>query len=1461
MNVDRALQEAEEPKNKGRYKCSRVFGCLGRMFSFPLLAVLLWFWFVPVAVAGCSPTNSTSDPTAINSPSLPTSLLDLQFGLSLNGSRGVGGQSNGSEVAALGCDKFASFAAAVGTAPWPGNNLSFGASWQFTGDGWFDPSWIGNSSGDFGDAVLVIRSHPPCWGWLILGASGFFGAGLFGGFVKSKYKKRKKRRQQQKHRFLRKKTFSQADGSRKRCFQTCRWAGCMRQPHARLKNRRIARTLRARRLFFWLQGKHFAKTGWLQNEMRRKFCGSVREGSFASQANVVQKAFQRPHVSRLVMFRGGAAGAAATKRRRQESFLVDGLKKLLSSLNDFNDDNESPQHRGRPSVRQETTYRDVSPASSLSNRSRSPSPEWQVKGKKNKGAKGSGLGKAPSASSASNAGGKGKGPAPLSSQRKVHFEENGQTKDSSLIAQLKAIVLAAETHGTGDLINQLRALVQRWSEAEIKTPSQPTGRPKNAQPKSHASPRGPKSNSWPTVCKNWWKGDIARPTQVSNALESGEEPSGSLVVSSIEQCLNFRILAEAHKITKEFCLVCADLTDATLAAKHGCVAQWIKLQTGRWKQVWALPLNKNFPTWPVTPKSVSCVEDPVEVPLVTVRVTFSKQFLSSSMWDLALQKPVEVLKLCLPDGIFLRTYGWHYIQKEEVVMGFIRTSEENAVTIVKKSGAKHAFYATVGDKPARQPVKWLAKEQNMTNAQYLAQARKEARDVDAGIALRKGTKSCLGIIGVQDQNSSQELLVKRWAARGVPANWIPSQFEDTLTKHGWRVLSDAQPPNNKGGIWTYKGAPPKDSTEAGMILCLKNGKQILINPWVAKTKKPVCTPLHARKSWLTVVAGTNDSKDKEQDEPMAPTIPDPPEDGAEATEGGAMDDVGKTGKRNTDERQVINTPPKHKVPKTVPGGFDALDDSSALGPSNVPMWDLGGAGDCGFRALSAQVAFRNKMELPEIERKITKLSLSLRAKACAQLSSQDGWKASWFNDPEATVQTEAGAVAETVEEFLKVIQREKKWLDPWLTQACAEVLQTEVMVWKYRTLQSKWIFLTRSRPQYIRNSVPLVLFLKDGHFTTLPSNVTFPDEWQELGLDEEEKQANLSFIGGGKSSGSGQANLNCRVIKRISSEEKSVKSSSSNVSKWLKPPPPASESSGVSKWLRPPEDVRSAASSKVSQWLKPCSNKSVKSGKGKKLSSGAAATCSGDQKKGVAGKIQSFPRVTGHTWVCPVCHITFQDDTTNGLSCKKLRHLKSRHPEFDVNLVKRTKATVFQTSSLLPKHERDWECPICKEGLPCLPYKARIRAIREHCKRHPGENPKSLADKNSCGKPKLAVQKARTDAWAQFRKKKFRTHTVVQVPTLDYKQNIDRIPNLYYCKKCLAPTSRAMVTVRTCKQMLRAYKDQPQVVLGRRVWWGNMKSRSPKHMHAFLAATGWTMDEVDQLFQVKKSKNQPQVSE
>ena len=336
------------------------------------------------------------------------------------------------------------------------------------------------------------------------------------------------------------------------------------------------------------------------------------------------------------------------------------------------------------------------------------------------------------------------------------------------------------------------------------------------------------------------------------------------------------------------------LTDATLAAKHGCVAQWIKLQTGRWKQVWALPLNKNFPTWPVTPKSVSCVEDPVEVPLVTVRVTFSKQFLSSSMWDLALQKPVEVLKLCLPDGIFFEDLWLAVYSKGRGCHGFHQGPLKRMLSRLSKNRAPSMpFMQLLGDKPARQPVKWLAKEQNMTNAQYLAQARKEARDVDAGIALRKGTKSCLGIIGVQDQNSSQELLVKRWAARGVPANWIPSQFEDTLTKHGWRVLSDAQPPNNKGGIWTYKGAPPKDSTEAGMILCLKNGKQILINPWVAKTKKPVCTPLHARKSWLTVVAGTNDSKDKEQDEPMAPTIPDPPEDGAEATEGGAMDDVGK----------------------------------------------------------------------------------------------------------------------------------------------------------------------------------------------------------------------------------------------------------------------------------------------------------------------------------------------------------------------------------------------------------------------------------------------------------------------------------------------------------------------------------------------------------------------------------------
>ena len=140
--------------------------------------------------------------------------------------------------------------------------------------------------------------------------------------------------------------------------------------------------------------------------------------------------------SPCVMFRGGGgAGAAATKRKHQEKILLQGLKELLQNIGTA----DEPPVRGRSPVRESTPER----APSLS-RSRSPSPAWQVKGKgKRKGKKGKENGEA-----------------------HVHFEEAETQTHDTLLARLKAIVLAAETNKARNLLTDLQTLVQSYTPTE-----------------------------------------------------------------------------------------------------------------------------------------------------------------------------------------------------------------------------------------------------------------------------------------------------------------------------------------------------------------------------------------------------------------------------------------------------------------------------------------------------------------------------------------------------------------------------------------------------------------------------------------------------------------------------------------------------------------------------------------------------------------------------------------------------------------------------------------------------------------------------------------------------------------------------------------------------------------------------------------------------------------------------------
>jgi hypothetical protein len=159
-----------------------------------------------------------------------------------------------------------------------------------------------------------------------------------------------------------------------------------------------------------------------------------------------QEAAMTPAVnqSNSPMFRGGAGGSATTARKRQEKMLLEGLKSLLSNLD-------------------ESTTTDAAP------RSQSPNPPAQRQRGRSPERKGKGKGKGKDHQDPANRPERSRSASP----KHVTFQE-----DNSLLAQLKALVMKCDVHGEGSLLQDLKTLVLRFSQnngpANKGEPKQPT---------------------------------------------------------------------------------------------------------------------------------------------------------------------------------------------------------------------------------------------------------------------------------------------------------------------------------------------------------------------------------------------------------------------------------------------------------------------------------------------------------------------------------------------------------------------------------------------------------------------------------------------------------------------------------------------------------------------------------------------------------------------------------------------------------------------------------------------------------------------------------------------------------------------------------------------------------------------------------------------------------------------------
>lgn len=831
--------------------------------------------------------------------------------------------------------------------------------------------------------------------------------------------------------------------------------------------------------------------------------------------------------NKWVSFCGGAAGSAATRRKQGEKFLLEGLKQLLATMTESN---ETETERGRSPNRRVTD-------STLRDETQSPRGKCKDKGK--------GHGYRCTSSSPDT--------------RRVQFVEGRREQGSSLIAQLKALVLAAETNDTEDLLTKLKQLVDRFSQNgtptghqtdQNVTPKQnsrgPTCIPPRNQLQEQANQKPKLSN--PRIDRTWWKNGIHGLRKLTESLEQGEvSDGGTITPCSCAEAKDFRELAKAHGLNTKFALLCYDIKpeDKETAEAVNATKKWVRLTGGRWRQYWISPLTQELPTWAQEPEVDTVAKEavPVEEELTSFRVTFVKNLLTNQQWDTAIKKPLQLLVEALPEGSNARGYGWHQIPDHEVVMGTIKTPKKYLEKILSSSGHRHAFFTCIDKDHERKPVQWISTEEGQNPFQYYADAKKRAKEEGVGLALKRGKRNNLGLIGIKTITGEEGLIRRKWVIRGAPS-WTPETMRDFLAKQNWRIVDDIVPPARKNGLWTFLGAAPRDKGSVGYVINV-NDHQLVFTPWTPKPQKHQSLPINHATSWVSVCNQTEKQKhtggteELEKTNEVSPTLLDTQRDSNSDVE---MQTPGE--KRGPADSPPTKQPSKHARRTDGKGsGSEGNNgqDPPKTGPQGVSVWDLKGAGNCGFRCLAAMNAIRDKRKPSkvEVENMVERLAITLRTKTVGHLKQDNSWTDNWWADSDCTEQTEDGTPAKDLQQYYTVMGRPNKWMDTWTAYGAASILRSDVLVWRHKG--GRWNFVTRIQPLFPAvNKTPMVLFLRNGHFTTIDPNAPFPKEWLTLGKQNAEQFHSHSLVGGG-------------WLSPKSSRHSQDLDSIGNGSSWLKP--------------------------------------------------------------------------------------------------------------------------------------------------------------------------------------------------------------------------------------------------------------------------------------------------------------------
>ena len=523
---------------------------------------------------------------------------------------------------------------------------------------------------------------------------------------------------------------------------------------------------------------------------------------------------------------------------------------------------------------------------------------------------------------------------------------------------------------------------------------------------------------------------------------------------------------------------------------------------------------------------------------------------------------------------------------------------------------------------------------------------------------------------------------------------IDPRSPNTTNKKTWEWQLKAQPPDNSEPhqeIWIYE--------DVASQLCIT----IIRSP--SRAKKPqIQQAIPNPRNWWQRTS---------QQTPVVQNTVQPPRERATGNKSEQKERETSRSPRRGNNNEVAQT----QIDPAESQPISSSNPSAHFHTNNLPIdpddairqgWqevDVGGSGDCGYRAVAAARQKAKKGETLNKEQ-AKEQGAELRAMTCLHAQKHlERFKSFWGPDPLETSEHRNGKPApKDIGEWINLQANPKVWICGLALLALAEKTGLVIVTWK--KTDREWVRATfaskfsRHTACIAKGERPVVIILRNGHYTYLspPEAVGVPRTW----MNDTKDKLTIDLTGNGRSSSHRTPSVHTIQHSTGTCRNSVVGVQLAHVV----------TTSGVR-----PRRHRVPAGSPSSRPDRPAQHNSHT----QQQSPSSTHKCNTGIQHRLTGKQQpptGNPPAEELIWTCSICSTVIKGHSKKQLVYRRINHMNLRHPGAPKRPEDRPfnpPLPIVHATNLIPPEQRAWSCAFCDHGLPFLSSrKQHEKSVRFH---------------------------------------------------------------------------------------------------------------------------------------------------